>query len=164
MNDEMSEFLVASIVGLSGWFFGGLDGYIKVLIACTAINYITGTLRAIKEGKYSRSVAFWSIARKIIMFFFIGMTHIIDMHMLGNTAALRTAVVLFYVGNEDISIIENAEKLGVPIPKFLHGKFLSFSEENETQEAGKNNLPEPPKRVNIGPANSQKGGTGHEEP
>ena len=40
MNDEVSEFMVAGIVGLLGWFFGGLDGYIKVLIACTAIDYI----------------------------------------------------------------------------------------------------------------------------
>ena len=50
--------------------------------------------------------------------------------MLGNSATLKTAVCLFYIGNEGISIVENAEKLGVPIPKFLHGKFLSFTEEN----------------------------------
>ena len=43
--------------------------------------------------------------------------------------------MLFYAGNEGISIIENAEKLGVPIPKFLHGKFLTFTEDNEKQEA-----------------------------
>ena len=38
MNDEVSEFLIAGIVGLSDWFFGGLDGFIKVLIACTVID------------------------------------------------------------------------------------------------------------------------------
>ncbi|MBR0033399.1 MAG: phage holin family protein, partial [Bacilli bacterium] len=58
-------------------------------------------------------------------------------------AALRTAVCLFYIGNEGISIVENAEKLGVPIPKFLHGKFLSFTEENQKEEkllSGKKNV------------------------
>ena len=59
-----------------------------------------------------------------------GVANIIDVHMLGNSATLKTAVCLFYIGNEGISIVENAEKLNVPIPKFLHGKFLSFTEEN----------------------------------
>ena len=137
MNDEVSEFMIAGFVGLCGWFFGGLDGFIKVLIACTTIDYVTGVLKAGKEGKISSSIAFWGIARKIVMFFFVGIAHIIDKHMLGDSAALRTAVVLFYTGNEGISIIENAEKLGVPIPKFLHGKFLTFTESNEGENPPK---------------------------
>ena len=131
MNDEISEFLIAGIVGLSGWFFGGLDGFIKVLIACTVVDYITGICRAGVEGQISSSIAFNGIARKIVMFFLVGVAHIIDQHMLGNTQALRSAVVLFYIGNEGISIIEHADKLGVKIPKFLRGKFLKFTENNQ---------------------------------
>ncbi|MBQ7594093.1 MAG: phage holin family protein [Synergistaceae bacterium] len=134
MNDEISEFIIAGIVGISGWFFGGLDGFIKVLMACAVIDYITGVCKAGAEGKISSSVGFKGIARKIIMFFLVGVAHIIDQHMLGDTAALRTAVCLFYIGNEGISIVENAEKLGVPIPKFLHGKFLKFTEHNEEHD------------------------------
>ena len=130
MNDEFSEFLIASIVGLAGWFFGGLDGFMKVLIACTVIDYITGICKAWRRGEISSEVGFNGIARKVIMFLFVGLANIIDVHMLGNSATLKTAVCLFYIGNEGISIVENAEKLGVPIPKFLHGKFLSFTEEN----------------------------------
>ncbi len=135
MNDEVSEFMIASIVGLFGWFFGGIDGYIKVLIACTTVDYVTGVLKAGKEGKISSSVAFWGIARKIVMFFFVGIAHIID-EMLGGNAGFRTVVILFYVGNEGISIVENADKLGVPIPKFLRGRFLKFME-GEAEEAEK---------------------------
>ena len=58
MNDELSEFLIAGVVGLSGWFFGGLDGFIKVLIACTVIDYITGICRAGIEGKISSLICF----------------------------------------------------------------------------------------------------------
>lgn len=139
MNDEISEFLIASIVGLLGWFFGGLDGFLKVLIACTIIDYITGVCKAGLKGEISSEVGFKGIARKIIMFFFVGLANIIDVHMLGDTAALKTAVCLFYIGNEGISIVENGEKLGVPIPKFLHGKFLSFTEEHMKEEDNKEN-------------------------
>ena len=134
MNDEFSEFLIASIVGLAGWFFGGLDGFMKVLIACTVIDYITGICKAWRRGEISSEVGFNGIARKVIMFLFVGLANIIDVHMLGNSATLKTAVCLFYIGNEGISIVENAEKLGVPIPQFLHGKILSFTEENQRKE------------------------------
>ena len=68
------------------------------------------------------------------MFFFVGLANIIDKEMLNNSAALKTAVCLFYIGNEGISIVENAEKLGLPIPKFLRGKFLNFAEEQKAQD------------------------------
>ncbi|MBR0034266.1 MAG: phage holin family protein, partial [Synergistaceae bacterium] len=110
------------------------DGYIKVLIAFTVIDYISGVCRAGAEGKISSSVGFKGIARKIVMFFLVGIAHIIDKHMLNDNQALKVAVCLFYIGNEGISIIENADKLGVPIPKFLHGKFLNFTKHNEHNE------------------------------
>ena len=77
MNDEVSEFMIAGIVGLAGWFFGGLDGYIKVLIACTVIDYVTGICRAGIERKISSGVAFKGIARKITMFMLVGVANIL---------------------------------------------------------------------------------------
>ncbi len=134
MNDEVSEFMIAGIVGLAGWFFGGIDGYIKVLIACTVIDYVTGICRAGLEGKISSRVAFNGIARKITMFLFVGLANIIETHLLPDKPGFKVVIILFYIGNEGISIIENADKLGVPIPKFLRGRFLEFSKKNQ-QEA-----------------------------
>ncbi len=131
MNDEISEFFVAGIIGLAGWFFGGLDGYIKVLIACTVINYITGICKAGVEGTISSKIAFNGIARKITMFLCVGLANIIENHLLPDKPGFKIAIILFYVGNEGISIIENADALGVPIPKFLRGRFLEFSKKNQ---------------------------------
>ena len=44
---------------------------------------------------------------------------------------MRMAVCLFYIGNEGISIIENADKLGIVIPSLLRRKFLTMKEEQE---------------------------------
>ena len=57
---------------------------------------------------------------------FVGIAHLLD-----GTRALRTAVCLFYVGNEGISIIENADILGVPFPRILKDKFLGFKQHRE---------------------------------
>ena len=58
----------------------------------------------------------------------IGIAHVIDVHVLGDTAALRTPVTLFYAANEGISIIENVNALGLPIPQFLKSRLLSLKE------------------------------------
>ncbi|MBQ6738159.1 MAG: phage holin family protein [Synergistaceae bacterium] len=134
MNDELSEFFIAGFVGILGWFFGGLDGYTKVLIAFAVIDYITGICRAGAEGVISSQVGFKGIARKIIMFILVGVANITEQHLLGNAAGFKTVVTLFYIGNEGISIVENADALGVPIPKFLRGKFLSFTKQNKNKD------------------------------
>ena len=144
MNDEISEFLIASMVGLAGWLFGGLDGFVKVLIACTVIDYITGIIRAGVERKLSSSIGFRGIARKVVMFFLVAVAHLID-QLTGNSEAFKAAVCLFYIGNEGISIISNADKLGVKIPKFLHGKFLAFTEDNMNKNENEKTNKQPQK-------------------
>ena len=131
MNDEVLDFMIAGIVGLLGWFFGGMDGYIKVLIAFSVIDYISGVCKAGAEGKISSAIGFKGIARKVLMFSLVGIAHLIDKFLPGEKDAFRIAIILFYIGNEGISIIENADEMGVKIPKFLRGKFLKFTEHNE---------------------------------
>lgn len=135
MNDEVSEFMFASIIGLAGWFFGGIDGYIKVLLALTVVDYVSGVCKAWNEGKLSSSIGFKGIARKVIMFSLVGIAHLVDQFLPGEKDAFRVAIILFYIGNEGISIVENAQALDVPIPKFLLGKFLNFTEHNQNKEA-----------------------------
>lgn len=147
MNDQLHEFIISSLVGLLGWFFGGLDGFFKVLITFAVVDQISGICAAGVQGKISSEAGFKGIARKVIMFLFVGISHVIDKHILGNSDALRTAVCLFYIGNEGISIIENAEILGVPIPAFLRGKFLSFAKKTLGEDTEQETKSENPKET-----------------
>ena len=147
MNDQFHEFLISSLIGLLGWFFGGLDGFFKVLITFAVVDQISGVCAAGVQGKISSEAGFKGIARKVIMFLFVGISHVIDKHILGNSDALRTAVCLFYIGNEGISIIENAEILGVPIPAFLRGKFLSFAKKTLGEDTEQETKSENPKET-----------------
>ena len=157
MVDDVYNFLTVGVIGLCGWFFGGLDGFFKVLLACTVVDYITGLSAAYVKGEISSAIGFKGIARKVVIFSFVGIAHVIDKYVLGDTAALRTAVCLFYVGNEGISIIENAEKLGVPIPKFLHGKFKNFTEGvNDEQRDGEHGEANAAKKRKHGDKPDQK--------
>lgn len=102
-----------------GYFLGGCDGFLYALIAFVAIDYLTGVMCAIVDKKLSSSVGFKCIFRKILIFVMVGIGHTLDAQILGGGDALRTAVIFFYCANEGLSLIENAGRLGLPIPEKL---------------------------------------------
>ncbi|MFM1524751.1 phage holin family protein [Helcococcus bovis] len=113
------QITFTSIGAFVGYFLGGIDALVIALVSFVVIDYITGVMRAIDEKKLSSSVGFRGIFRKVIIFMLVGIANIIDVNVIGNGAALRTAVIFFYLSNEEISILENATFLGLPIPKKL---------------------------------------------
>ena len=82
-----------------GAFLGGLDGLVYALIAFVVLDYITGVLAAIAERRVSSAIGFRGISRKILIFTLIGLAHLLDMHVIGTSGALRTATVVFYLAN-----------------------------------------------------------------
>ena len=53
------------------------------------------------------------------MLVIIAVGHLIDTYIIGTGSALMTAVILFFAANEGISILENAARLGLPVPQKL---------------------------------------------
>ena len=119
--------------GFLGWFLGGVDGFLYALIAFTVIDYITGVMCAITDKKLSSSVGFKGICRKVLIFTLVGIGNIVDVYVLGQGGVLRTAVIFFYLANEGLSIVENAARLGIPIPQKLRIMLEQLKEENEEQ-------------------------------
>ena len=82
-------------------------------------DYITGVLCAIVEKRLSSSVGFKGICQKVCIMALVGVANVLDVHMVGGGCVLRTAVIFFYCANEGISIIENAARIGLPVPDKL---------------------------------------------
>ncbi|MDD4431936.1 MAG: phage holin family protein [Bacteroidales bacterium] len=53
--------------------------------------------------------------RMVLIFMLVGVANNVDVHMVGTGSALRGAVVSFYLSNENLSVLENAALLGLPI-------------------------------------------------
>lgn len=109
----------AAIGGYLGYFLGGLDGFLYALLVFVAIDYLLGVMCAIIEKQLSSDIGSKGIFKKVVIFSLVGVAHIIDQNIIGDGSAIRTAVIFFYLSNEGISIIENATRLGLPIPKKL---------------------------------------------
>ena len=111
------QLIFTAVGGWLGYFLGGCDGLLYALIAFVVIDYVTGVMCAIIDKKLSRAVVFKGIFRKILIFLLVGIANTIDVQVIGTGAVLRTAVIFFYISNEDVSLLENAGHLGLPIPK-----------------------------------------------
>lgn len=121
----------ATIGGYIGYFLGGVDGFMYALITFVVIDYVTGLMVAVLERKLSSEVGFRGIFKKVLIFVMVGIGNIVDVHLIKNGSAIRTAVIFFYVSNEGISIIENSAKIGLPIPQKLKDILKQLNKEDD---------------------------------
>ena len=114
-----TQMVIAGIGGWLGWLLGGYDGFLYALIAFVVLDYLLGVMCGIVEKHLSSDVGARGIFKKVVIFSLVGVAHIIDQKIIGDGGVLRTAVIFFYLSNEGISIIENATRLGLPVPEKL---------------------------------------------
>ena len=132
------QAVLAMLGGFLGYFVGGFDSLIKVLLTMIIIDYITGVMCAIAEKKLSSEIGFKGICKKILIIILVGVANALDVYIIGVGSMLRTAVIFFYTSNEGVSIVENAANLGLPVPqkikdalKQLHDKSDSTNDEDD---------------------------------
>ena len=134
--NKIFDVISAIFGGIIGFLLGGLDGMLYALMAFMILDYLTGCLVAISEKKLSSSVGFKGISKKILIIALVGVANIVDVQIIGQGTALRTATIFFYVANEGISILENAGKLGLPLPKKLQEMLKQLnSDDNKTERS-----------------------------
>jgi len=110
--------LVAVGGAAASYLFGGWSSLLSILLTFVVFDYVTGVLAAGKEGKLSSEVGMWGIAKKVGIFAIVAAAHLVD-RALGDAHLFRDAAIFFFLANELLSVIENAGRIGVPIPPVL---------------------------------------------
>lgn len=132
------QIIIDSIAGavgaVLGFMYGEVTGLFWALIAFMALDYITGVIVAVIEKRLSSEVGFRGLAKKFLILVFVAVGHIADTYILGGTPAAMSAVMLFYIANEGISIIENAAALGLPVPKKLTSIMEQIKNKSESED------------------------------
>ena len=129
------QLVVAAVGGYIGYFLGGWDGFLYALVTFVVIDYLTGIMVAILEKRLSSEVGFRGIFKKVLIFSLVAVAHIVDSQLIQTGSAVRTAVIFFYLSNEGISIIENAAKIGLPIPEKLRAVLKQLNKEDNKNES-----------------------------
>lgn len=135
---EMFYTVMLSIGSTLSYFIGGVDTMFIVLCVFLLVDYISGIIVAVvfknstktETGKLNSSVSFKGLCKKFFVIVLVGVAHFLDIAL--GTNFIRGGVVVAFISNETISIIENAGLMGIPIPNVLR-KAIDILQEREEE-------------------------------
>ena len=128
--------LISVIGGVVGGFvvslFGGWDAMLYTILLFAVLDYFTGILKAFCIKRLSSEIGFKGIIKKIMIFVVVAVAYNVQ-KMTGNTIPLREIVIVFFICNEALSILENAAEF-INIPQQLKDVLLQLRDKNSGSE------------------------------
>ncbi len=112
------SFVTGTLATALVYFLGGWDIALQILLTVIILDYITGVCKAIYNKKMNSKVGAKGIIKKLGYLIIVAVSVELD-RITGNTGAIRTLVIYFFVANEGISILENWGGMGLPLPQKL---------------------------------------------
>ncbi|HDX9638970.1 TPA: holin family protein [Bacillus mobilis] len=116
--DVLLKAFITTFGGFCGYFLGGWDAALKVLVTMAIIDYLTGVIAAGFNGELKSKVGFKGIAKKVVLFLLVAAAAQVDVIM-GTNSAVREATIFLFIGNELLSLLENAGRMGITLPQAL---------------------------------------------
>lgn len=116
---EIFNFIIATIAATVTYILGSFDTGLIALVILMALDYTTGVIGGYIGKSLSSDIGRKGILKKFTIVIVVIVSVILDRLINNGTWVFRTLVCYFYICNEAISLLENAVKIGVPVPKKL---------------------------------------------
>lgn len=120
---------ICTVVGLIGAvvakIFGGWDEAFITLLIFMSIDYVSGLIVAgvfkkspkTDTGALESKAGWKGLCRKGMTLLFVLIAYRLDLTI--GTNYIRDAVIIAFIANETISLVENAGLMGVPLPAVI---------------------------------------------
>ena len=118
--------------GFLSYHMGGWDVMLKTIVTLAILDYATGWIKGIDNKRMSSEIGFRGILKKALMFIVIALSFKIQ-ELIGGTIPLREVVIMFYICNEALSLLENAAEF-IPIPEKLKEILLQLRDKDGKDE------------------------------
>lgn len=128
--------VIAVIGGFISERLGGFDGILIALVTLIVLDYLTGVIKAICTKTLSSDVGFKGLAKKILILIIVAVSVVVQ--CLIPNVPIRAIVIMFYICNEGISILENAASI-LPIPEKLKSLLLQLRDKNKQEDNDNDN-------------------------
>lgn len=138
----MRESICAAIGIVGGWIasmLGGWDSALATLLIFMAVDYVTGLIVAgvfhksqkSESGALESRAGWKGLCRKGATLLVVLVAYRLDI-VIGSDY-IRNAVIIAFIANETISIVENAGLMGVPIPAVITRAIEVLKEKGDTE-------------------------------
>ena len=120
---------ICTAIGIVGGFianlFGGWDAALTTLVLAMAIDYASGLIVAgvfhkskkTESGTLESRAGWKGLCRKGMSLLIVLIGHRLDLAI--GVAYIREAIIIGFIANETISIVENAGLMGLPLPAVI---------------------------------------------
>lgn len=129
MKDVMC-MITASVATALVWLFGGIDVAMQCLLVAIALDYISGLIKAFTTRTLDSKIGFRGLIKKVGLLCIVALSVLLD-RITGESGAIRTLVIYYFVANEGLSIIENLSIAGLPIPSSIKKALRALKKENQ---------------------------------
>ena len=131
---------LAAVGGFLADRLGGWDALLQVLVALMVADYLTGLVVAgvfkrsphTESGALSSHAGFKGIVKKCAALLLIYIGVLLDRAI--GEAFVRSALIIFFIGNEGLSLLENVGLMGVKYPQFLEKMLEALRERGDKGE------------------------------
>lgn len=114
---------LAAVAGAVAGLFGEWNTMLTILVVMMTVDYVSGWIVAwcgkspkTEGGGLSSKVGFIGLARKGFIMLLVLVATLLD-RAIGDGSVFQSSLVLYYIANEGLSVLENAALLGVPFPE-----------------------------------------------
>lgn len=125
--------VVFSVVGGGlAWLFGGWDILLWTLVGFIVLDYLTGLAKGWKTKTLSSETGFEGLIKKMMILTLVVMANFLQ-KLIGEAVPIREIVILFFISNEGISLLENAA-LFIDIPPQLRDALLQIRDKDKEEK------------------------------
>ena len=133
----MKELFCSILAGIGTglvYLWGGFDVAMQCLLVAIVLDYISGIIKAFVLKQLSSSIGFKGILKKFGVLVVVALAVLID-RVTGESGAIRTLVIYYFVANEGLSIIENMGLAGLTIPKSIKEALKALKKQGDEGNA-----------------------------
>lgn len=135
MKEPVSTTLTAMGAAIVTSLLGGWDVALEIMLIVVVMDYVTGVTAAFMTKTLRSSIGYEGIVKKGTMFLIVILAAQVD-KLTNNTGDIfRTCTAFFFIANESLSIIENAQRIGIEFPAFLEKFLRRLKHENSDPES-----------------------------
>ena len=127
---EISSSIIAVVCTTLVYLLGGLDVALYCLLVSIVLDYVSGLIKAFVTKNLSSKIGVKGIIKKVSILLIVMLAVLVD-RVTGETGAIRTLVIYYFVANEGLSILENLGQAGVPIPQSIKKALKVMKKENK---------------------------------
>ena len=114
----------STVIGIVGGYFAAIfgqwDSILWALLVIMVLDCLTGVIKAIYTKTMSSEIGFKGLLKKITILIIVALSNVLQ----------QIIVIMFYVANEGISVLENVAVIYPRMPKAIKDILLQIRDSN----------------------------------